>query len=280
MEKTEKLIPRRKSEDVVKDNDDASTFESCTLNKGDSLVVVDEQSPNPTVGEVNEPFRRDSSPSVYGTTATVPAIVLDSVDGDLHEGSISSERRLIGNYFEVISQDSGKFVFGVEDTLKALEMGAVETLIVWENLDISRYILKNSVTGETSIQHFNKEEEDDQSNFRDLVNNAELEVQEKLPLPEWFANEYQQFGCALEFVTDKSEEGSQFCRGFGGIGGILRYRLDDGSGQVNTTEGDLQDTTTKDTTEDQPQPSKPEPPKFFSNCYLQFCPDDRKLIKA
>ena len=26
--------------------------------------------------------------------------------------------------------------------------------------------------------------------------------------------------------TNKSQEGSQFCRGFGGIGGILRYPAD------------------------------------------------------
>ena len=55
---------------------------------------------------------------------------------------------------------------------------------------------------------------------------ADLEVQEKISLLEWFANEYRRFGCSLEFVTNKSQEGSQFCRGFGGIGGILRYQLD------------------------------------------------------
>ena len=33
------------------------------------------------------------------------------------------EKKLIGKYFEEISQDKGKYVFGVEDTLKALEMG-------------------------------------------------------------------------------------------------------------------------------------------------------------
>lgn len=31
----------------------------------------------------------------------------------------------------------------------------------------------------------------------------------------------------LEFVTDKSSEGNQFCMGFGGLGGTLRYRLDE-----------------------------------------------------
>ncbi|KAJ1404892.1 Peptide chain release factor eRF1/aRF1, partial [Sesbania bispinosa] len=136
------------------------------------------------------------------------------------------EKKLIGKYFEEISQDTGKYVFGVDDTLKALEMGAVETLIVWENLDMNRYVLKNNAAGEIVIKHYNKEQESNQSNFRDPASSADFEVQEKMSLLEWFANEYKRFGCTLEFVTNKSQEGSQFCRGFGGIGGILRYQLD------------------------------------------------------
>ena len=30
----------------------------------------------------------------------------------------------------------------------------------------------------------------------------------------------------LEIVTDKTSEGNQFVKGFGGIGGILRYKLE------------------------------------------------------
>uniref|UniRef100_A0A0E0CCT4 eRF1/Pelota-like N-terminal domain-containing protein n=1 Tax=Oryza meridionalis TaxID=40149 RepID=A0A0E0CCT4_9ORYZ len=136
------------------------------------------------------------------------------------------EKKLIGKYFEEISQDTGKYVFSVDDTMSALEMGAVETLIVWENLDINRYVLKNSVTGETTVKHLNKAQETDQSNFRDKATSAELEVLEKTLLLEWFAENYRQFGCSLEFVTNKSQEGSQFVRGFGGIGGILRYQVE------------------------------------------------------
>lgn len=43
------------------------------------------------------------------------------------------------------------------------------------------------------------------SSFRDAETQAELEVQEKLSLLEWFANEYKRFGCTLEFVTNKSQ---------------------------------------------------------------------------
>ncbi|KAJ8759927.1 hypothetical protein K2173_010073 [Erythroxylum novogranatense] len=136
------------------------------------------------------------------------------------------EKRLIGKYFEEISQDTGKYVFGVDDTMQALEMGAVDILLVWENLDIQRYELKNSLTGEVVIKYLNKEQEANQSSFRDGSSSTELELHDKMPLLEWFANEYKRFGCSLEFVTNKSQEGSQFCRGFGGLGGILRYQID------------------------------------------------------
>lgn len=53
-----------------------------------------------------------------------------------------------------------------------------------------------------------------------------METIETMPLLEWFANQYKSFGAALEIVTNKSQEGAQFCKGFGGIGGILRYRVD------------------------------------------------------
>jgi peptide chain release factor subunit 1 len=57
------------------------------------------------------------------------------------------EKRLIQRYFDEISQDTGKYCFGVDDTLKALELGAVETLIVYENLDVTRYVLRNAAGG-------------------------------------------------------------------------------------------------------------------------------------
>lgn len=41
-----------------------------------------------------------------------------------------------------------------------------------------------------------------------------------MPLLEWLANNYKSFGATLEIITDRSQEGSQYVRGFGGIGGM------------------------------------------------------------
>merc|ERR1719238_2578446 len=66
------------------------------------------------------------------------------------------EKKLISKFFEEISQDSGKFCFGINDTMRGLEMGAVETLIVYENEPTMRYTLKNAQTAEETVLHLDK----------------------------------------------------------------------------------------------------------------------------
>ena len=71
---------------------------------------------------------------------------------------------------------------------------------------LNRYTLMNSATGAAEVKVLSKEQEADTGNFRDKDSGAELEVQEKTSLLEWLANSYKKFGCALEFVTNKSQE--------------------------------------------------------------------------
>eukprot|EP00892_Ulva_mutabilis_P010870 jgi/Ulvmu1/8155/UM040_0052.1 len=135
------------------------------------------------------------------------------------------EKRLISKFFDEISQDTGKYGFGVHDTLQLMEMSAVETLIVWENLDIDRLVLKNTSSGDEVIKFLNKEQQQKSESFREK-DGTELEQVDSMPMLEWLAENYKKFGCVMEFVTDRSEEGSQFCKGFGGIGALLRYVVD------------------------------------------------------
>ncbi|CCH45588.1 Eukaryotic peptide chain release factor subunit [Wickerhamomyces ciferrii] len=133
------------------------------------------------------------------------------------------EKKLITHYFDEISQDTGKFCYGVEDTLKALEAGSCETVIVYENLDVVRYTYKDS-EGNEVIVHASPEQEDQTFNI-DKNTGTEMELVSEQVLLEWLAESYKNFGATLEFITDRSSEGAQFVRGFGGIGALLRYAL-------------------------------------------------------
>jgi len=136
-----------------------------------------------------------------------------------------AEKKLIGKFFEEIDRDTGKYCFGVRDTLQGLEQGVIQTLILWEDLEIDRITVQNSETGEESLLYLTKEEQKKGDYLTDK-NGTELEVKNSDSLTDFLAEHYRDFGCNLEFVTDKSEEGAQFCRGFGGIGGLLRYKVE------------------------------------------------------
>lgn len=105
----------------------------------------------------------------------------------------------------------------MDDTLRGLEMGAVETLIVWENLDVTRHVLRDS-SGAEIIVHTrappanSKTEgatsgiaalpEEERSKFLDKSTGLEMEqASEPQNLLEWLSEKYKDFGAELEFIT-------------------------------------------------------------------------------
>ena len=70
----------------------------------------------------------------------------------------------------------------------------METLIVWENFEVMRYVLRNPQTQEVKILHLRADQEKEKSHFQDKDTGVELEHVEEMPLLEWFANNYKNFG--------------------------------------------------------------------------------------
>jgi peptide chain release factor subunit 1 len=169
----------------------------------------------------------------------------------LRDVKFIQEKNLIGKFFEEIAQDTGKYCFGIRDTIHALDGGSVEKLIVFEDLDMNRWVLKSAETKKEKVLFLTPEQEKEKNHFKD-ENGQDYEVVEKTSIVEWFAGalhfsslylllspmgldayaasifteNYKKFGCTLHFITNKSQEGAQFLKGFGGIGGLLRYRMD------------------------------------------------------
>ena len=153
----------------------------------------------------------------------------------LHDVKFVKEKKLVACLFDHIAQDTRRFVFGLQDTLKALELGAVETLMLFENLDTIRITTRLTGTADMTVHLIKPSEE---AKFQSQ--GGEFEIVDKIPLSEWLVDNYKNFGAVLEFITNKSPEGAQFVKGFGGIGGLLRYELDLMS-LVGAEEGDSEE---------------------------------------
>jgi len=144
----------------------------------------------------------------------------------LHNVKFVQEKKILSKFFEEISVDSGLVVFGVHDTMKVLETGAIETLLLYENMELCRVTFKNKEDESTNILYLTADQLTDPKYYKDANTKVELEVVENIQLSEWIAENYVNFGASLQFITDKSSEGFQFVKGFGGIGGFLRYKVD------------------------------------------------------
>jgi peptide chain release factor subunit 1 len=134
------------------------------------------------------------------------------------------KKKILEKFYEEIAKDSGKYVFGIKDTMEAIENGVVDILIIWENIDFIRLTLKdnkNQIRVETvsSRKVIGQKYKPDDSD-------VEYEIVENISLSEWLLDNYKKYVSQLEIVTDKTSEGNQFVKGFGGIGGILRYKLE------------------------------------------------------
>jgi len=136
------------------------------------------------------------------------------------------EKRLVSKFLDEVSQDTGKYCFGIKETMQCLDAGAVETLIIWEGFQMTRVVIRNPHTDTSEMKILTAEELKDPRLYKCKETNVELVKDEEDPFLDWIVENYKAFGAKLEFVTDRSQEGNQFVKGFGGIGGLMRYKLE------------------------------------------------------
>ncbi len=133
------------------------------------------------------------------------------------------EKKVLSKFYEEIAKDSGKYVFGLKDTMEAMENGMIDVLIMWENLEVQRLTLRDN-DGNTCVENVPRNKVSGQKHKN--ASGIEMEIIENISLSEWLLNNFKRYVTHLEIVTDRSSEGNQFVKGFSGIGGILRYKLE------------------------------------------------------
>ena len=153
----------------------------------------------------------------------------------LENNRLIQEAKVVTKYFELVSKGSNLVQFGMKDTMECLSQSNVDTLIIWEKMNIMIFTLQNNKNQKTKVVYKPKEF----SNRRlknweiissipvidwlfglDLVDNDE-DIKTEQQIENIVANRLN--GAKLEVISENSSEGYQFCHSFGGIGCILRY---------------------------------------------------------
>lgn len=137
----------------------------------------------------------------------------------MKEATIVKEKEIMEKFFSEL-QKNGPVVYGYEDTMKALESGAVETLLLSEMFDIVHAKLRCECGNETEKDVTQKIVSSQVCRKCGKVMNVESTEE----LSDAIADKAKVFGTKVEYVSVDTREGAQF-KELGGIGAFLRYKL-------------------------------------------------------
>ena len=146
--------------------------------------------------------------------------------GDL---KVSREKKFMKTFLkEVTKTEKSLAVYGENQIRKALKMGAVDTLLLSENLRKYRIKMKCS-----SCNYFEEKtiSEEDFNNFEPPIcgkcnNSSTMEIIEKTDLIDELSDLADKTSTSVELISPGSEEGDSLISAFNGIAGILRYPIE------------------------------------------------------
>jgi len=123
------------------------------------------------------------------------------------------------NEFFVKLRERENAVVGLEKTLKALEMGAVNELIIVENFEyVRKYLVCENGHRKTLIA-----KKDERVNCDVCGKLMNMEKEEELF--DEIVLKAEELGAKVNIVSDETEEGKGF-KSMGGIGAILRFKIE------------------------------------------------------
>ncbi|MEM0314436.1 MAG: peptide chain release factor aRF-1 [Candidatus Bathyarchaeia archaeon] len=156
--------------------------------------------------------------------------VMDKAPEIMRKVRYIEEKRIMQQFLYEVGHDTGLATYGEEAVRRALQMGAVRTLLLSEGIDIVRVKVKCSACGY----------EEEQTVRSPLLLNFEqsllgracpackapsLGIVDRQELIENLAQIAEYTNTEVEVISTETEEGQMLKNSFGGIAAILRFKL-------------------------------------------------------
>lgn len=146
--------------------------------------------------------------------------IIDKSADVLNELDVMQEKKIVQNFLKELINDKGLASYGEEEVRKNLLIGAVDTLLLSEDLTAKRLTLKCPQCGH-KLQITPKTKEDELIVCEKC--HESMKVIESVDLVDELVAMAEDVNSKVELISTETEEGMQLYRAFGGIAAILRY---------------------------------------------------------
>ena len=148
--------------------------------------------------------------------------VIDKSMEVLTEMDIMREKKLMQRFLRELVSEDGLASYGESEIRKNLKMGAVELLLISEDLKASRITYKCpscNYTYQKTAKSLKEAEEESCPKC-----NERAKIIDTKDLTDDLIDMAEEVGSEVEIISTETEEGIQLLKAFGGIAVILRYR--------------------------------------------------------
>jgi peptide chain release factor subunit 1 len=140
------------------------------------------------------------------------------------------EKQIVQQFLYEVGHDTGMTTYGEEEVRRALEAGAVRTLLLSEGLDVIRVKVKCNACGYEEQQTMKSQmltsfEQNLSGKSCPKCKAPALGIAETQELIENFAQLAEYTNTDIEMISGETEEGQMLKNSFGGIAAILRFKL-------------------------------------------------------
>jgi peptide chain release factor subunit 1 len=138
----------------------------------------------------------------------------------LKNTAIIKEKEIVNEFLTHVIK-TGLAVYGEKETIEALEMGKVSVLLISDKINKTAYYLEcpHCHLKKTVVLDENKEPE-----LTCEKCGSAMEVIEEKDYAEVLMEKAKKSGTETRIISTETDEGQQFWKTFGGIGGILRFK--------------------------------------------------------
>ncbi|MCD6477269.1 MAG: peptide chain release factor aRF-1 [Candidatus Aenigmarchaeota archaeon] len=135
----------------------------------------------------------------------------------LQEAAVSKEKKILKKFFDNLNTDSGMVVYGLDAVIDALQKGAVETILISEDLDYfeGEFICECGNSFKKIVKNENIKCPKCGSNMKLIGKEDIIDAIEEI---------VKNYGTEVIIISRTTSEGEQFYN-IGGIGAILRYKI-------------------------------------------------------
>jgi peptide chain release factor subunit 1 len=138
----------------------------------------------------------------------------------LQEVDIIREKNLMQRFLKEVAKD-GLAAYGEEEVRKYIELGAVDTLLLSEDLRYERVTYRCPKCGKEEVITVREGVEKPPFCEED---NVEMEEEERRDIVLELSEFAESMGAKVEFLSTESDEGEMLYKAFGGIAAILRFK--------------------------------------------------------